>query len=463
MANLERTMFREYDLRGRVNDKELNKDTVRILGKAYGTMLRRRDIESAVVGHDFRKSSESLTQTALEGLVSTGVNAISLGMVLTPMMYSAQYHYETKGGLMVTASHNPSGWSGMKMALGYSYTLGPEEMKELYELTVSEDFISGEGTVQTDDFTEHYTADLLKRVKMARPMKVVVNTGNGTAGAFVPTILRKAGCEVVELYSNLDWDFPVYFPNPSLVEMMEDTGKRAVETGADMGLAIDGDGDRLGITDEKGQVVWPDRFLILLSRQVLEKHPGSKIIFDVKCSQALPEDIKAHGGVPIMWKTGHSYIKQKVRDEQAALGGEMSGHIFVSQPEYYGFDDSVFSALKLIEYLSQQTETLSEVIANTPYYVSTPALQAPCADKVKYDVVDRLTQEFKAEGYDVNDINGARVNFGDGWGLVRASSNLPVLVLRFEAKTQERVDEIMALFRKKFTKYPEIGEEWESG
>jgi len=463
MANLERTMFREYDLRGRVNDKELNEDTFRILAKAYGTMLRRREIETAVVGHDYRKSSEGFAQAAIEGLVSTGVNAISLGMILTPMMYSAQYHYETEGGLVVTASHNPSGWSGLKMALGYSYTFGPEEIKELYELTVSEDFSSGKGTVQADDFAAHYTADLLKRVELARPMKVVVNTGNGTAGAFVPAILRKAGCEVVELYTNLDWDFPVYFPNPSAVEMMEDTGQKVVETEADIGVAIDGDGDRLGITDDQGQVVWPDRFLILLSRQALEKHPGSKIVFDVKVSQALPEDIEAHGGIPIMWKTGHSYIKQKVRDEQAVLGGEMSGHIFVSQPDYYGFDDSVFAALKLIEYLSQQTGTMSEVIANTPYYVSTPSLQANCADEVKYDVVDKLTQEFKADGYDVNDINGARVNFDDGWGLVRASSNLPVLVLRFEAKTQERVDEIMALFRKKFSKYPEIGEEWESG
>ncbi len=463
MANLERTMFREYDLRGRVNDKELNEDTVRILGQAYGTMLRRRGIESAVVGHDYRESSERLTQAAMAGLVSTGVNAISLGMILTPMMYSAQYHYQTEGGLMVTASHNPSGWSGLKMALGYSYTLGPEEMKELYELTVSEDFSSGKGIIQPDDFTEHYTADLLKRIKMARPMKVVVNTGNGTAGAFVPAILRQAGCEVVELHCNLDWDFPVYFPNPSLVEMMEDTGRKVVETRADIGVAIDGDGDRLGITDERGQIVWPDRFLILLSRQVLEKHPGAKIVFDVKCSQALPEDIEAHGGIPIMWKTGHSYIKKKVQEEQAALGGEMSGHIFISQPDYYGFDDGVFAALKVTEYLSHQAGTMSEVIAATPYYVSTPALQVACAGEVKYDVVERLTQEFKAEGYEVNDINGARVNFGDGWGLVRASSNLPVLVLRFEAKTQERLDEIIALFRDKFAKYPEIGEEWESG
>jgi phosphomannomutase/phosphoglucomutase len=463
VASLERTMFREYDLRGRVNDEELNEDTIRILGKAYGTMLQRRDIELAVVGHDYRKSSERLTQAAIEGLVSTGVNVTSLGMILTPMMYSAQYHYETEGGIMVTGSHNPSGWNGLKLALGYSYTFGPEEMKELYELTVSENFFSGEGTAQADDFTEHYTADLLKRVEMAHPMKVVVNTGNGTAGPFVPAILREAGCEVVELYTNLDWDFPVYFPNPSVVEMMEDTGRKVIETRADIGVAIDGDGDRLGITDEQGQTVWPDRFLILLSRQALEKRPGSKLVFEVKCSQALSEDIEAYGGIPIMWKTGHSYVKKKVRDEQAALGGEMSGHIFISQPEYYGFDDAVFAALKLIEYLSHQTGTMSEVIANTPYYVATPAFYVDCADEVKYDVVEKLTEEFKADGYDVNDINGARVNFGDGWGLVRASSVLPRLVLRFEAKTQERVDEIMALFRLKFSKYPEIGEKWESG
>jgi phosphomannomutase/phosphoglucomutase len=463
MAKLERKMFREYDLRGEVNEEQLNAYTVGIIAKAYGTMLRRRNIVVAVVGHDYRQGSEWIMEVAIQGLAATGVNVINLGMVLTPMMYSAQYHYQAQGGLMVTASHNPSGWSGFKLALGYSHTLGPAGMKELYELTVSEQFATGSGTVRFEDFLADYTTDLLKRVALARSIRVVVNAGNGTASTIVPMILQKAGCEVVELYCNPDWTFPHYFPNPALVEMMEDTGKKVIETGADIGFAIDGDGDRLGVTDEQGQVIWPDRYLILLARQVLENYLGAKIIFDVKCSQALPEDIEAHGGTPIMWKTGHSYIKQKLWEEKAPLAGEMSGHIFFGEPVYYGFDDAVFAALKLAEFISHHEEPLSSIIEQTPYYVSTPALQVACPDEVKYEVVDRLTKEFQEEGYDVIDINGARVNFGDGWGLVRASSNLPVLVMRFEAKTEKRKEELMALFREKFAKYPEIGSEWKSG
>jgi phosphomannomutase/phosphoglucomutase len=463
MAKLASSMFREYDLRGMVSDDQLNEYTAGIIARAYGTMLRQRDIDRAVIGHDFRRSSERITQAVVEGLVSTGVDVVTIGMVLTPMMYSAQYHYQSQGGVMVTASHNPTGWSGLKLALGYSYTLGPDEMKELHDLTVSEQFATGGGTVRAEDFLPAYTADLLGRVEIARPVRIAINAGNGTPGPIVPEILRRAGCEAVELYCDLDWDFPHYYPNPALVEMMEDTGKMVVDSGADIGLAVDGDGDRLGVTDERGEVVWPDRYLILLARQVLEKHPGSPIIFDVKCSQALPEDIEAHGGVPIMWKTGHSYIKQKLWEEKSPLAGEMSGHIFFGEPAYYGFDDAVFTALKLAEYVSRGDVPLSQRISETPYYVSTPALQVHCADEVKYDVVERLTKEFKADGYDVIDINGARVQFGDGWGLVRASSNLPVLVMRFEAKTEDRVEELQALFRQRFARFPEIGTEWETG
>lgn len=496
MAKLKQSMFREYDLRGEVNDEQLNEYTINIISKAYGTMLRQRNIGTAVVGYDYRQSSKWITETAVQGLVSTGVNVINLGMVLTPMMYFAQYYYGSKGGVMVTASHNPAGWSGFKLALDYSMTLGRKEVQEeLYGLTVSEQFATGHGTVLDDEeerdrLRSAYTADLIKRVNIARPIKVVVNAGNGTPGPIVPDILREAGCEVIELHCNKDWSFPHYFPNPSSVEMMDDTGEKTVESGADIGFAFDGDGDRLGVTDEQGKVVWSDRYLILLARQTLENHPGAKIVFDVKCSQALPEDIEARGGTPIMWKTGHSYIKQKLWEEKAPLGGEMSGHIFFGEPDYYGFDDAVFAALKLAEYLSHRKQSISSSIDETPYYVSTPALQVKCpVDKgwfhrqlakiwdvlgwdtskwvydetIKYEVVDKLTKEFKDEGYDVIDINGARVNFGDGWGLVRASSNLPVLGMRFEARTEDRVKEIMSIFRNKFAKYPEIDSEWESG
>ncbi len=462
MAQLEKTMFREYDLRGRVNDKELNESSVEIIAKAYGTMLRKRNIFTAVLGHDFRECSERLKEAFIKGLTSTGVNVIDLGMVLTPMMYSAQYHFKTEGGVIITSSHNPNGWSGFKLSLGYSHTLVPEEMEELRKLTISENFSAGKGNVQKESFYEIYANDILKRVKIMKPLKIVINTGNGTAGPIVPDILRKAGCEVIEMMTNLDWTFPKYFPNPTLVEMIEDTGNKVREVGADIGIALDGDGDRLGITDEEGNVIWPDRYLILLSRNILEKYPNSRIIFDVKCSQALAEDIISHGGVPIMWITGHSYIMAKRKAENALLAGEMSGHMFFGEPEYYGFDDAVFAALKILEYLSSQNRPLSEIISTTPYYVSSPNLHVDCPDEKKYEIVNKLTEEFKRE-YEVIDINGARVLFDDGWGLVRASSNLPVLDLRFEAKTEERLNEIKDIFKERLSSYPEIGKDWYSG
>lgn len=313
--------------------------------------------------------------------------------------------------------------------------------------------------MKKEDISEAYQADLLSRVSEMKPFKVVVNTGNGTAGLFAPQLLRGAGCEVIEHLTKPDPTYPHYTPNPAQVEMMEDTGKVVREQNADFGFAIDGDGDRLGLVDEKGQTIWPDRYMILLSRLVLEKRPGAKIVFDVKVSEALPEDIKAHGGVPIMWKTGHSYIKQKLIEEKAALAGEMSGHIFFVE-DFYGFDDALFAALKLVQYFSSQTKKVSELIAETPYYISSPALHAPCPDAKKYQVVNELTQEFK-EKYEVIDVNGARVLFGDGgWGLVRASSNLPALVLRFEAKTEKQMKEIEQIFREKLKRYDFVSQDW---
>lgn len=463
MANLAKTMFREYDLRGRVNKEELNEKSMYIIGRAYSAQLCKRGIKDAVLGYDYRSYSENLAEAIQKGLLDSGINVINLGMITTPMMYASQYYYQTKGGVMVTASHNPNGWSGVKLALGFSHTLIPKEIKELYDLIVHEKFVKGKGRLRQDDCYPKYFTDLSKRVKLAKKLKTVVNTANGGVGAYLPKMLKTLGVKVIGLHIDLDWNFPHYSPNPSQVEMMEDTGKKVRQSKADLGIAIDADGDRLGITDEKGEIIWPDRYIILLSRQMLEKYPGSKIVFDVKCSQALEEDIREHSGIPLMCKTGHSYIKAKVDEEKAILGGEFSGHIFYNKPEYYGFDDAVFATLKFLEYLSEQEQTLSQLIAGTPYYISSPALQVDCADEVKYKIVEKLTKEFQNEGYEVITVNGARVKFGDAWGLVRASSNLPVLVLRFEAKTQKRLEEIMDLFKQKFAKYPEIGKEWSSG
>ena len=468
MAQLESTMFREYDLRGRVNERELNPNTVAIISRAYATMLHRRKITDAVVGYDLRSGSKELAESATEALLASGINVIALGRILSPIMYAAQYHYHTKGGMMLTASHNPNGWMGFKLASGFSCTFGPAEMKELQELTVSEKFVKGPGKLRQEDYIPIYAQDVVRRVKLKRPIKVLVNAGNGTTGPIAPPILRQAGCEVFEFLTEPDLEFKHYFPNPSQEKMMHDTGTNAVKFHADLGLAFDGDGDRLGVTDECGQVVWPDRYLILLSREILKATPGASIVFDAKCSRALSDDIQRHGGKPVMWKTGHSYIKEKLHAIKAPLAGEMSGHIFFGPPVYYGFDDAIFTALKLAELLSQNDQPFSKLVADTPNYFSTPTLQAQCADELKYNVVAEIAKAFKKEGCDVimfdNDPRyGGRVEFPDGWGLLRASSNLPVLVMRCEATTERRLAEITDLFKQKLKSYPQVGDKWESG
>jgi phosphomannomutase/phosphoglucomutase len=454
-------MFREYDIRGKVNDEELNSHSAEIIGKAFGTFLDKLDIADAVVGFDSRYGSVELKDGLVAGLRSAGRNVIMVGMCLTPMMYWAQYHFKTKGGAMITGSHNPKGWNGLKLAYDFSRTLGGEEIQQIYELCESEEFVTGEGHYAEASIAAEYTADLVGRVKVGRHLKVVIDTGNGTAGAFAPKIFRDAGLEVIEQFTDLDHDFPNHEPDPARTDTVEAIGKRVLAEGADMGFGFDGDGDRFGLVDERGDVIWPDRYMILMSRQVLAKSPGGKIIFDVKCSQALEEDIAAHGGVPIMWKTGHSHIKKKLHEEKGQLAGEMSGHIFFVE-NYYGFDDGVYAALRFAEYVSNLEGKLSDIIATTPYYVSSPTINARCADEVKYDVVDRLTADLKRDFDRVIDINGARVVFEDGWGLVRASSNLPELVLRFEAKTPERLQEIKETIRSYTEKYPEIAKKWDN-
>jgi phosphomannomutase/phosphoglucomutase len=454
-------MFREYDIRGRVNDEELNPSSGELIGKAYGSFLEKRGIEKTVVGYDSRFGSKEIYQGVIKGLLSAGRTVVELGMCLTPMMYWSQYRFQVRGGVMVTGSHNPKGWSGLKLACGYSYTLIGRELEEILDFIERENFAKGSGKREAVSILDEYSSDLTSRVRLARPLRIVIDAGNGTAGAVAPGLFRKAGCEVIEQFCELDPEFPNHEPDPALKETLDVLGARVVKEKAEMGFAFDGDGDRLGVVDEKGAVIWPDRYMILLSRQVLEKHHQAKIIFDVKCSQALEEDIASHGGIPIMWKTGHSHIKAKLHEEKGLLAGEMSGHIFFAD-DYYGFDDGIYAGLRMAEYLSRQSGDLSEMIEGTPYYVSTPAIHVNCPDDKKYRVVDELTEAFKKDFPRVVDINGARVVFDDGWGLVRASSNLPQLVLRFEAKTQERLEEIKRIFRKYMDAHEDIDKHWEN-
>jgi len=461
MPLLKKTMFREYDLRGREANDELNDTSMYYIGRGFGTFLKKRNINDVVVGHDARGTSEGFHKSAIRGLLECGLNIIDISTVTTPMSYWAQYYFKVKGLLTVTASHNPAGWNGVKLGSDLSYTLLTDELAEVYNIIAKEKFSSGSGTVKKEDIFGSYTKDLLSRANITKKFRVLVNTGNGTAGLYIPKILREAGCDVIEHYTNLDPSYPNYTPNPDGTAMMEDTGRQTEKNNCDFGFAFDGDGDRLGLVDEKGNIIWPDRYIILLSRLVLRKHPGAKIVFDVKVSEALPEDIKAHGGIPIMWKTGHSYIKAKLAEEKAAMAGEMSGHIFFVD-DFYGFDDAFFAALKILEYLSTQDKPLSQIIASTPYYVSTPTIQVKTTDEDKYKVVEKLTKEFKDEGYKVVDINGARVYTDGGWGLVRASSNTPTLVLRFEAKNKENLEKIKELFKKRLDKFDVVSKVWDT-
>lgn len=465
MTEINQTIFRKYDIRGKVNKKELNESVIELIGKGFGTYLGRRGITSIVVGHDYRSYSEKLKNSLVGGLVSTGAHIIDLGLVLTPMLYYAQYHFKVKGGAMVTASHNPNGWSGVKLGSGFSKTMAGDEIQEIYKIIKKEDFRKEQGLVNIRPIKDVYIEAATRRVKIKKPLKVVIECGNGTASFFVSDILKKIGCEVIPIFCKPDWTFPHHTPDPESQKAKKVLADKVKEVGADLGISYDGDGDRLGVVDEKGNNVWSDRLLILFARQVLESRPGSKIIFDVKCTQALPEDIKKHGGMPIMWRTGHSYIKRKLHEEKAALAGERSGHFFLVD-EWYGFDDAVFASLRLIEYLSEQDKPFSEILRTTPFfdYIISPTIYIPCSDDKKFQIVEQLVKDFKKEYGDKNviDIDGARIKFKDGWGLIRASSTEPALVLLVEAKNQEKFEEIKNILKNKLSKYSEIGKKWKN-
>lgn len=465
---LRRTMFREYDIRGRVPEvfpdatDELSDEGMRTLGRAFGTLARRRGRDAAVVGYDLRTYSLRLATCFIEGAASTGLRVLDIGCGVTPTLYFAQIYTKTPAGVMITASHNPQGWSGLKMSLDYVQTLLQPEIEEMASICDAGDFATGNGKIERIDVGEAYLDDMVSRVRLERPLKIVLDPGNGSAALFCVEAFQRVGVDVVPLFCEPDPTFPNHFPNPSDMKAREAIRATVVETGADLGFSFDGDGDRLGVQDHLGRDVLADRVLMLLARPVLARHPGAPVVFDVKCSQALIEDVQAHGGRPIMWKTGHSWIKAKAKEVGAPIAGERSGHFFI-RDGFHGYDDGIFAGLRLAEYVASQDRPLSELLADAPQYVTSPEIDAHCADEVKYDVVDRIVADFRREfGERLNDVNGARVTFDDGWGLVRASSNLPELVLVFEGRSREAMERIKALFRERLAGYPEIATEWEN-
>ena len=464
-----KSMFREYDIRGRVDSKELNEKSVYDIIKAYASYLLKRNINKAIVGYDNRDCSLSFAQAATDALRSSGIDVYYIGLAISPFAYFSQYHLECEGAVMITASHNPNGWSGFKLGKGYSKTLESHDIKELYKILIEEDFVDSEnkGIYKEVEIRDAYIDAIVSRININPNYKprLVIDAGNGAAGVFAYEVFQRLGCIAFQLNCDPDMTYPHYFPNPSNPKAKEKLKEMVLHPyiKANVGISFDGDGDRIGVIDEKGDDVWSDKILIMLAHQLLQKKKGSKIVFDVKCTQALEEVIKEDGGIPIMWITGHSYIKAKMHEVGAELAGERSGHIFIGGDDYYGFDDAIFVAAKMVEYISYENKPVSKILQQFPQYVTSPEINTYSADDKKYQVIEKLVKEFKEEyGDRVIDINGARVNFDDGWGLVRASSNLPEIKFVFEAKTEERLFEIREIFRQKALKYDEISSDWQN-
>jgi phosphomannomutase/phosphoglucomutase len=439
------SIFREYDVRG-LHETDLTTPVVTDLGRAFGTMVRRQGLKTIALGRDFRPSSPRLA-TALEaGLLECGCDVVRVGVLPTPGLYWSIVHLRTDAGVQVTGSHNPSEYNGFKMNLGLASIHG-EEIQVLRKMIEARDFDLAERESErgeSRDFpTESAYMDMLvSKIQVKRKLKVVLDAGNGCAGPVAPDVFRRVGCEVVELFTEPDGSYPNHQPDPTVEANMQDLIRKVKETGADLGIGYDGDADRVGAVDEYGRIVWGDQILAILSREVLAKYPGAPIVFDVKCSQGLEEDIVAHGGRPIMARTGHSVMKARMKEEKAPLAGELSGHIFY-QDEYFGFDDAIYVSLRLLRVVAASGTTLGALLDSVPQYVATPEIRLETTDEEKFAIVERVKEHFEKD-HDVIDIDGARIKFGDGWGLVRASNTQPVLVVRFEAKTRQRLDQIQS-------------------
>ena len=436
---MNQNIFREYDIRGIVG-RDLTDETVAILGKAIGTFFRKNGAKRIAIGFDARISSPRFKDLLVRGFNETGCDAVLIGKVPTPVLYHTVYTKPVDGGVMITGSHNPPDHNGFKICLG-KQTLFGSQIQEIKEIALSGDFTEGEGTSENLEVLADYEKDILSKINLGnRKIKAVVDAGNGMGGVTAEPIYEKLGVELVKLFIEPDSNFPNHHPDPTVTENLQDTIRAVRETGADLGIAFDGDGDRIGIVDENGRIIWGDELMVLLSREILKEKPNSTIIAEVKCSQNLFDDIAARGGKPLMWKAGHSLIKAKMKETGAALAGEMSGHIFFAD-RFYGFDDATYAGARVLEILSKTDKTLSELLSDLPETFSTPELRVDCADERKFDIVRQIADEF-AKTNEVITTDGARILFENGWGLVRASNTQAILVLRFEADSEENLQEI---------------------
>jgi phosphomannomutase/phosphoglucomutase len=430
---LKQGIFREYDIRG-IADVELRDADVEVLGRALGTYLIRHSGHTIALGRDCRLSGERLREALLKGLMAAGCRVLDIGVVPTPALYFSAVHFKANGAIMITGSHNPSEYNGFKTVCGTG-SLHGQGIQDVYKLITDKDFDSGEGTVTEVDAVTPYVDEVASQFRFDRKVKVVIDAGNGTAGPAMHRILEKLNIEAVEMFFEMDGRFPNHHPDPTVLSNLDQLMKAVRKEKAELGIAFDGDSDRIGAVDEKGNVVYGDMLLLMFGREILTRKPGATFIGEVKCSQVMYDKLKELGGKPIMYKTGHSLIKTKMKEEHAELAGEMSGHMFFAD-RYYGYDDALYAACRLIEIIAKSGKPLSHQLEGIPKLVSTPELRLDCPDDEKFEVVSRVAQEFRKRG-DIVDVDGVRVSFESGWGLVRASNTQPVLVMRFEATTED--------------------------
>ncbi len=438
------SIFRAYDIRGVVG-KTLTEENIYILGKAIASLVREQGGHQLIIARDGRLSGPLLSAALTKGILSTGCDVIDIGMAPTPLLYYAVHHNEEHSGIMLTGSHNPPDYNGLKIVIN-GVTLAEEQIQQLYQRILNQQFYEGQGTRYERDVIEAYLQHIIDTIHLPRPLKIVIDAGNGVTGMIAPALFRALGCEVHKLYCEVDGNFPHHHPDPSHVENLEDLIRVVRETHADIGLAFDGDGDRLGVVTGIGEIINPDRLLMLFAHALLAQRPGAKIIYDVKCTNLLQSLIHSLNGEPIMWKTGHSLIKAKMAETQAQLAGEMSGHFFFKD-RWNGFDDALYAGARLLEILAQQPESLS-IFASIPNSVSTTELKVLVTEEEKFP----LMQQLKAcaafhEAKELMTIDGVRVNFAEGWGLLRPSNTTPYLILRFEALNETVLQKIQTLFR----------------
>jgi phosphomannomutase/phosphoglucomutase len=443
--NVAAAIFREYDIRGVAGD-DLTADTARLIGRGYAAFLREQAVAGPIaVGRDNRPSGAELQAALVDGLIKSGLDVVDIGVIPTPVGYWAQHTLAVTGGIVVTGSHNPPEYNGFKLGLG-TKSLWGGQIQHIRELIERGSFPHGSGRVRHEAVIDRYLDDVVERIgPILRTVHVVADCGNGAGSLVVPELFRRLGVHADCLFCESDGTFPNHHPDPTVEKNLKDLIRTVTKGGAELGIGFDGDADRIGIVDDTGEIIWGDYLLILYARDVLERGgPGQSIIFDVKCSQALPDAIKRAGGVPVMWRTGHSLIEEKMHETHAPIAGEMSGHMFFAEG-YYGFDDALYGAARLLRIVADAGKTVRQLLADVPRFVSTPELRVQCPDERKFAVVESAKKHFGGK-YDVIDIDGVRVQFGDGWGLLRASNTQPVLVLRFEARTEAELARIRGEF-----------------